>query len=153
MNTPKLLRFIKNKTLFNPSKLFFYGYVFDKLAVPKVMENASDEWREKYFPPYCYGNFLFLTTDLMPVLYNLSFTTLSVSLDDSYYGVLAKEDKNIKFVHFEQNLLFDQKYDAVLNNLKLNNEYLVFGKTNSNDLCDYTRIWSYILQKSMVLKP
>jgi hypothetical protein len=149
MNTPKLLWFIANKTLFSPSKLSFYGLVFDKLPVPKVMENALDEWPEKFFPPYCYGNAYLLTTDLMPILYNISFTTMSVSLEDSYIGVLAKEDKRIRFVHFEHNLLFDQKYDAVLGNLRLNNEYLVFGKTNPNDACNYTRIWSYILQKSL----
>ncbi len=152
MNTPRLLEFIKNRQKFTQSRLTFYGYVFDNLIVPRDPSNkvatSEGDWPHRNFPPYCYGNFFLLTTDLMPVLYNLSFTTLSILLDDAYIGILAKENKNIKFVHFEHNLLFDQKNDAVLNNLELNNKYLVFGKTNSNDICSYARIWSYILQKS-----
>jgi hypothetical protein len=78
MNTRRVLDYITNKSLFNVTNLSFAGDIW---LSSRPFRDKESKWFVSYddfpgdvYPPYAHGPFYILTNQLVPLLYNLSFT-------------------------------------------------------------------------------
>jgi beta-1,3-galactosyltransferase 1 len=101
-NTPALIAYLHNPTRFNPPRPSFSCLVWINMDVLRDPQNkyfmSVKEWPEKYYLPYCSGMAFVMTSELPAMLYDLSFTTDMLWIDDANVGVLAARNKHIKFV-------------------------------------------------------
>ncbi len=80
LNTRELIRFLNNRTIFNPNKrLLFAGGVLSRSEAIRDTSSkcyvTRDEWPDPYYKPYCNGPAYIMSRILPAKLYNVSFTT------------------------------------------------------------------------------
>jgi hypothetical protein len=101
---------------------------------------------QRYFPKYCAGLTYALSRDLIPLMYNASFTTPFFWIDDVYLtGLLPAKVKNVEYISLANN--FTLKQDDAIAQLKDLNKPLTHIIVHAKRSEEFMNMWNMLLKR------
>jgi beta-1,3-galactosyltransferase 1 len=149
---PNLLAFLRNKTRFNPPRLSFACRLWTTMGPIRDVDSkyylSREEWPLDAFLPYCSGVAFVTTIDVPSMLYDLSFTTKMIWIDDVNNGVVAAQNKDIKFLSEPVFYIYDRPWSFNMSNRTF--DWVFFYLPLIGDEAkDHRRLWELVVADSV----